>query len=359
MEAAAYDLIVVGAGPAGCACAITAARAGASVLLLEKDRFPRHKVCGEFVSPESLHLLSSLVGEKCFSSSPEIAVSRIFTGKEKVEVPVSPAARSIPRFELDDALLRAARNTGVDTREQCTVTEVRHNGDFQAVTQEGEFRSRTAVNGTGRWSRLTQPAAPANHAKWIGLKGHFREASPSRSVDLYFFPGGYCGVQPVADEAVNACAMVRADAARSLTEVLSLHPALAARSKSWEPLFPPISTSGLIFRAPQTHEDGMLMAGDAAAFIDPFVGDGISLALQSGNLAAECLLDAMQGRTSLDEALQQYEVAYRRRFSPAFRNAALIRRLVGAPHWISSRLIRLAAWRPVGEMVVRATRART
>ncbi len=109
METAQYDLIVVGAGPAGSACAITAARAGAKVLLLEKDRFPRQKVCGEFVSPESLGLLHGLLEDGRFQSCPQIASSRIFLDNKILELPVSPAAQSIPRFDLDPALF--ARRT--------------------------------------------------------------------------------------------------------------------------------------------------------------------------------------------------------------------------------------------------------
>ena len=81
MEAAEYDLIIVGAGPAGSACAITAARSGAKVLLLEKDRFPRHKVCGEFVSPESLRLLEWLLDARRFESKPQINSVRVFFGR--------------------------------------------------------------------------------------------------------------------------------------------------------------------------------------------------------------------------------------------------------------------------------------
>src|SRR5205807_8957173 len=110
VETPGYDLIIAGAGPAGSACAITAARAGARVLLLEKDRFPRHKVCGEFVSPESLRLLEWLLGTNSFQSRPEISRARIFFGKKMTYLPVSPPARSIPRFSLDDELLHAAHN---------------------------------------------------------------------------------------------------------------------------------------------------------------------------------------------------------------------------------------------------------
>src|SRR3954468_22264872 len=82
---------------------------------------------------------------------------------------------------------------------------------------------RAVVNATGRWSKLTQFDV-AGKDKWIGLKAHFTEASPPQTVDLYFFSGGYCGVTPVGPNSVNACAMVRVDAAHTLEDVFSKEP---------------------------------------------------------------------------------------------------------------------------------------
>ena len=380
MEAADYDLIVAGAGPAGSACAITAARGGASVLLLEKDKLPRHKVCGEFVSPESLHLLESLLGEKynSFGEKPQIGAGRVFLGRKTVSLPISPPARSISRFELDQELIQAARRAGVDVKEQTTVRNVQQTSGNTHVnvetvlsgvpkdaprilgwskTSDKPFSARAVVNSTGRWSQLTQPAA-VKGPKWIGLKAHFRESNPSPTVDLYFFDGGYCGVQPVGKDAVNACAMVRSDAAHSLEEVFSRQPELRQRSRGWEPLFPTITTSPLYFRSPQPELNNMLMAGDAAAFIDPFAGDGISLALHSGTVAAECLLPHFEGKYSLQEAAQQYRTAYLKRFAPAFRNAARVRMMVSTPPAIRSLLVSLVGIKPFAKAIVRSTRVK-
>lgn len=361
MEAAAeYDLIVAGAGPAGCACAITAARGGARVLLLEKDKLPRHKVCGEFVSPESLSLLTSLLGRERFASLPEIGAARIFLQGKSATVKVTPPARSIPRFDLDAALLESARSHGTHALEEAEVREVgERSGKFQVVTPSGTFTSKAMVNASGRWSRLTQPeAASSSAAKWIGIKAHFREANPPASVDLYFFRGGYCGVQPVSGEAVNACAMVRSDVARTLPEVFALHPELGRRSRDWEPLFPAVTTSGLVFREVVTEDDGMVLVGDAAGFIDPFAGDGISLALHSGTLAAECLLGFLQRGTTPAEAHARYRAGYVERFAPAFRNAARLRRLLDAPAWVQSGLLRLLGMEPLAGFIMRRTRAK-
>ena len=357
METVQYDLIVVGAGPAGSACAITAARAGAKVLLLEKDRFPRQKVCGEFVSPESLGLLHGFLAEARFRSCPQIVSSRIFLDNKVLTLPVSPAAQSIPRFDLDAALFIAAQNAGVTAYEGVAVKEVQRNGMFHVRTSESTYSARVAVNATGRWSKLTQFDV-AGKDKWIGLKAHFTEPSPPQTVDLYFFPGGYCGVTPVGPDSVNACAMVRADAAHTLEDVFSKEPRLLQRSRVWRPLFSTVTTSPLYFREPETESDGMFLIGDAAGFIDPFAGDGISLALQSGTLAAQSIATFLCGANSLEQAHQQHQAAYRKRFAPAFRNAARLRSALAAPKWVRSAGLAFAAVPGVGKMLVRGTRAR-
>jgi flavin-dependent dehydrogenase len=351
-----YDLIVAGAGPAGSAAAITAARKGARVLMLEKDRFPRHKVCGEFVSSESLLVLDSLLAGRTFETLPQLPFARIFLDGRKLAFPVTPSARSIPRYELDAALMEAARQAGVEVREETPVRQVLPGKLFSVTIENTTLKSKAVINATGRWSQLTRFKAAKNE-KWIGLKAHFTEGSPSQSVDLYFFPGGYCGVQPVGENLVNACAMVKADVASSLQHVFALNPRLWRRSRDWEQQFATISTSALHFRRPETEDRGMLLAGDSAGFIDPFVGDGISLALHSGVLAAESLLPFLSGLSSLSDAHERYRSSYQRRLAPALRNAARLRRLLSAPVWLRSPLMAVAGTRLAGTLLVRSTRA--
>src|SRR5262249_17713404 len=174
----------------------------------------------------------------------------------------------------------------------------------------------------------------------------------------YFFPGGYCGVTPVDANAVNACAMVRADVAQSLDQVFAKEAELWCRSRKWQPLFPAVTTSPLYFRKPATESDGMLLAGDSAAFIDPFAGDGISLALHSGALAAEALVRFLAGKCSRQQALEEYQSVYQKRFAPAFRNAARLRSAFAAPKWLRSTVFAVAGLPGVGRMLVRGTRAR-
>lgn len=359
-----FDLIVVGAGPAGSAAAITAARHGTRVLLLERGAFPRHKVCGEFVSAESLGLLEGFARDSAplaslLAGAERIARARVFLDADVWELPVEPAASSIPRFDLDQALWAVAGRLGVDCRQQVTVNAVGEAGPFCVVTSAGSFRARALINASGRWSNLTSSSRRAKGAKWLGVKAHFREEAPSPSVDLYFFRGGYCGVQPVGPDRVNACAMVRSDAATTLQEVFAQHPRLAERSRSWEPVMEPVATSPLIFRRPTARQGTILLAGDAAGFVDPFVGDGISLALRGGALAANALVPFWSGQVSLEEAARCYERAYRRELAPVFKAASHLRRLVGLPRVLRAPILRLLNSPSTARYLVRKTRARS
>jgi menaquinone-9 beta-reductase len=339
-----FDLIVVGGGPAGASAAITAARPGASVLLCERGRFPRQRVCGEFVSAESLELLTTLLGHNApalIASAPRISAARFFAEGRTIPTAVNPPAASIARFDIDLALWNTAAELGVRTLSQTTVEGIDGSGPFRVSTSAGEFTANSVINATGRWSNLTRPGAQPHDpsgARWLGVKAHYAEPDPPPSVDLYFFEGGYCGVQPVRlasekhdSNRINACAMVRSDVASSLPEVFAQHPALAERSRGWHLLMEPVSTSPLVFREPAPLWNGLFLAGDSAGFVDPFVGDGISLALRSGASAVECLLPFLRGEIARTEAEQRYTAAYQHRLLPVFRNSQRLRRLFKLP----------------------------
>jgi menaquinone-9 beta-reductase len=375
-----FDLVVIGGGPAGTSAAITAARAGARVLLLERGKLPRQRVCGEFVSAESIHLLASLLGPADLPDSAlRIPEARLFFDDRVVSTPVEPSAASIARLDLDIMLWRSAEQAGVDTRMQTTVDAIASTDNFCLSTSAGTFQARAVINSTGRWSNLRASSAidsttKETREKWLGVKAHFSEPDPHVSVDLYFFDGGYCGVQPVtlADresedagaaavpgnraKRINACAMVRSDVARSLPEVFDRNPELSRRAKTWHQMGEAVTTSPLIFREPTPVSGGILMAGDAAGFVDPFVGDGISLALRSGALAAQSLIPFFSAQTSLEQAASQYDKHYRKSLLPVFRNSSKIRRLLSLPQPIRRSVGHLLAAPVVSRLLMHLTR---
>jgi len=246
------------------------------------------------------------------------------------------------------------------TAQDCvTVHEIVRDGNFRIESSAGDFTARAVINAAGRWSNLAPELKAAHLKASVGLKRHYSENNPSPSVDLYFFSGGYCGVQPVGENEVNVSAMVLPSVAKSLEEVFPHSPQLLERSRGWIAMTDSVSTYPLVHRkpAPLDSERNILNVGDAAGFIDPFVGDGISMALHTGEMAAESLHGFLSGDCSLREATSHYEARYTRSLLPAFRNAARLRRLICSPiaRGLALQLFRLPL---VPELALKSTRAR-
>lgn len=346
MAVTAYDIAIVGAGPAGSSAAIIAARTGGRVLLLDRGRFPRHKVCGEFVSTESVQLLDSLLGSRTLSSKvPEIRKAELHFGSRTVATNIAPSALGISRYTLDEELLKAAQGAGVDVREGVTVSSAANN---KVIARDGcEFTARTIINAGGKWSELSQSSSGE---KWLGLKAHFRGEVKSGTVQLFFFDDGYCGIQPVAAETVNVSALIRMGRGKNLAEVFGRCPQLRSLAQEWQPLTETFSTFPVQFQEPHPVANGILQVGDAAGFIDPFVGDGISMALQSGAMAARAVM-------SVDPA-ENYLCEYTDRLLPAFTHAARFRRLIFEDSGLRDAAILAARVPGVLAWMLRATRAR-
>lgn len=147
--------------------------------------------------------------------------------------------------------------------------------------------------------------------------------------------------------------MVRADHAKNFAQIFTLNPALAQRSSAWTSLMDPVTTSPLIFRKPRPVRDGMIAVGDAAGFVDPFIGDGISLALRSGALAAECLGQAQFGV----EALSLYSARYEEKLAPIYRASSTLRTLLKLPETFRRPALKLLKNSPkLQEFIVARTR---
>jgi flavin-dependent dehydrogenase len=356
-----FDLAIVGGGPAGASAAITAARFGARVALLEAGEFPRHKVCGEFVSAESLDILRDLLRDVpqaagVLRAAPAVDEVRLLLDHAFTAAPVLPTGLSIARYDLDHLLWQAAQKNGVCARSSCDVRSVESRSPFALVTSAGTVEASAVIVAAGRWSRFRPKVAVRSGPKWVGFKAHYREETPAHSSDLYFFDHGYCGVQPVAAGVVNACAIVRSDRATSLPGVFALQPALAERSCGWQPITEPVTTAPIIYRPPEPVRGNLIFVGDAAAFIDPFVGDGISIALRTGQLAARQLWPVLKKSASLASAVAGYQKKYEQQFVPLITAASWIRPLLSWPKPAQFAVLELLRVPGVMPYLIRRTR---
>ncbi|HLY60071.1 MAG TPA: FAD-dependent monooxygenase [Terriglobia bacterium] len=356
------DLAIIGGGPAGTAAALEARRHGMKVAIWDRDRFPRDKVCGEFLSAESIPLLDQEI-PALLERASHIRRSEFISPAGRVhEFDLPQAGRGLSRWVLDEAMWQAAETAGARARAGEAIRNLRrldpsahHGANWELKSENGSSTlAGSLLVACGRWWSIDGLPSPARECKadavgpWMGAKAHFSEVAHRRAVEMYYFPGGYCGLAPIEDWQYNACCLihrrlVRESAAGSLEDFalwlrnVAHHPALAARLHGAVQTSMTVSTAPLRPARRRAGNDGTLLAGDAAGFLDPFTGDGISMALHSGRLAAQELAGAW---SRMETSLERSAASYRRRLDGAVRRsywvAKLLRALVSAPAGLQS-----------------------
>jgi flavin-dependent dehydrogenase len=385
-----FDAVVVGAGPAGAAAAALLADRGRRVLLLEKDRFPRPKVCGEFLSSTARASLERLgvLGRVESVAEPIRRGTLHLPGADAVAFELPETALGLSRYLLDDLLAARARELGADLRFGCRVLRVdrddagRFRVRFAAEGAEAEARAPAVVGAWGRWDPLDRALGRvgarglsrgnargflSSGRRYLGWSRDFApDPSLAGTVRLYAFPGGYCGLSRVEAGAVNLAGVVAEDFRRRLPpgwQAVVSHARAANRDLDSDlaTLTPGpvgfLGTGPVYFTAKPPEENGILMVGDAAGVIDPFSGEGQAAALASGLLAAETLELLFRGEASPSEIARLYAAAWRKRFERRFSWSAAMRRLMLHPS-VAGLAARLAGRRVAAFAIEKLTAER-
>jgi len=387
-----FDVAIAGAGPAGSSMAIRLALAGARVLLVEEKRFPRAKLCGEFISPECLAHFKNLgvMAQMRAAGGVSLAETIFYSRRGRsLSVPSEwfqsgSAALGLSRREMDQQLLARARALGVVVLEgshasqliadPATVCGLR----VKAGCLTRDYQALVTVDATGRTRALARhldrPRAKRkkNVRPMVAFKAHFESARLAPDTcEIYFYERGYGGLSSVEGGLSNLCFMVAARdvrrfgsdpelvlrklvhknvrAAYTLGEARAVSPWL---SVSLESFGPRTLTPAL----------GLLTVGDAASFIDPFTGSGMLLALESGALAAETIrqhLSLLRQGSGFATMAGAYRAEYLRRFQRRLRVSGLLRRAAGVPHLDEVAILLLGSSAGLRRKLTRATRHST
>jgi flavin-dependent dehydrogenase len=374
-----HDVVVVGAGPAGSTLAVALAQQGWDVLLIERHDVPRHKVCGEFLSPDAQDTLRQLGLLHHLATLAPVPLShaRLTTPTgTTLRIALPGQAWGLSRYAMDAALAAAARQQGATLWTGTTVTGWQARGNGYDVHLRGNGRSairtaRAVVMACGRHTLAGLPprtAASSRLSGWrrcIGVKAHYTGLRMPPQVELFLFPGGYAGINPIEGERANVCMLIdyqgfiRAgqSVAGVMAAVTKCNGAFARRLHGAQ-LVPETTTAVAPVDTRRRAEPwaGLACLGDTAAMIPPLCGDGMAMALRSATLCAPLADAFMRGQLTLAAWQQAYTSAWHREFRQRLRLGRWLQNLLGQ-RGVRDVLIGLGQRLPtVADYLVQATR---
>ncbi|HEX9979144.1 MAG TPA: FAD-dependent oxidoreductase [Flavobacterium sp.] len=337
------DVIIIGGGLAGLTAGIHLSRHGINVTIIEKNEFPKHKVCGEYVSNEVLPYLNSL-GIDISSLHPanitRTAISTI-SGK-KIEGTLPLGGFGISRYALDFLLFQTAKKYRCDIRQETVSDVVFSNDNFHVKTSEGNaYQSTIAIGAYGKRSHIDlklQRDFASKKSPWLAVKAHYKGNFPDGLVALHNFRGGYCGVSKVENNMINICWLGGykefkkfRDIGEYQKQIITANPHLKVIFENSEMLFnAPLAISQICFDKKNPVENHVLMTGDSAGLIHPLCGNGMAMAIHSAKIISELTLDFFHGkisRSTLEENYaQQWKIHFGKRMVTGRMLAALLQK---------------------------------
>ncbi|HUK40892.1 MAG TPA: geranylgeranyl reductase family protein [Candidatus Acidoferrales bacterium] len=358
------DVAIVGAGPAGSSAAIFLARKGYAVALIDKERFPREKLCGDFINPINWPLFRSLgVEGKILSQQHQKVIGfrmTSFSGEE-AEASLTCAediGLGLRRCDLDHILLKQAAGEGAALFEETKVRSTRKENsgwnleiDHRGIVEHLRARVLIAADGRNSWvaHHLGMVAAGSMQGRSVGFQVRLKSlAQIGSKVEIHLFPGGYAGLVGLGDEtitlgfAIDKAFLRQARPTEGLLDSqLSLNPHLKQIIRRSEVIGTMRSTYPVHFPPRRAYGDGILLVGDAARVSEPVTGEGIYFAMKSGGLAAKALDRGFKAGDVSARQLRIYERECRRVFARRRRINSLVRWLMYRPT-VLSPLIRLS-----------------
>ena len=352
-----YDVAIVGGGLAGIALSIQLKRMSIEVILFEKEEYPFHKVCGEYISLESWDFLNDLGIDLDAMNVPIINKLQVSAINGKLlEQSLPLGGFGISRYKLDSTLVQIARAEGVDILENTKVNNTRFSGDefiiesslqtYRAKLVAGSYGKRSNID--IKWKRRFSFAKKNKLNNYIGVKYHIKTDFPADTIALHNFKNGYCGIVKIEDDTYNVCYLTTADnLKKSNGDIQEMERMILSQNPFLKKLFidstinfpAPLTISQISFDKKSQVENHVLMIGDAAGMITPLCGNGMSMALHGSKIAARIIHEFLQKNISREEMEKQYCLQWKKQFAQRLKMGRRIQRLFGS-RWLTNLLVR-------------------
>jgi flavin-dependent dehydrogenase len=336
------SVIIIGGGLAGLTAAIHLSKSGVPVILIEKNEFPKHKVCGEYISNEVLPYFEYLGVDIASLHPANITKTSISTvnGKQ-ISSKLPLGGFGISRYALDYLLYKTAIANGCQIVHG-KVTDINYAHDhFTIKTEVRDYEAKIALGAFGKRANIDLKLGRkfvAETSPWLAVKAHYSGDFPDEIVALHNFRGGYCGVSKVENGTLNVCYLADFKTFKQFRDIdhyqqhiVSENPYLNAIFKDTKPIFKPLAISQISFGEKLPVEDHILMIGDTAGLIHPLCGNGMAMAIHSAKIASELIVDYFSGKIESRKSLENryvldWNLNFRQRLRTGRWLAELMRR---------------------------------
>ncbi|MEM0543603.1 NAD(P)/FAD-dependent oxidoreductase [Flavobacterium sp. j3] len=339
------EVIIIGGGLAGLTAAIHLRKLDIPVTIIEKNSYPKHKVCGEYISNEVLPYLNWLNISVDELQPTHINKLQFSTSSGKtIHTTLPLGGFGISRYTLDNYLYNKALKNGVTVLQDAVTNIHFDNNTFAIITANGTTIKATWVIGAfGKRSNIDiqlnrdfiQQKSP-----WLAVKAHYEGNFSNDVVGLHNFNGGYCGVSKVEDDKINICYLASFESfkvCKSSSEyqekVLEQNPHLKTIFQNSKQLFEkPLTISQISFEQKQPVEQHILMIGDTAGLIHPLCGNGMAMAIHSAKIVSEVIADFSNGKIKTRAAMEEtYTKQWNKTFSTRLKTGRLLANILLQP----------------------------
>lgn len=324
-----FDVVIIGGGLAGLCNAIHLSKFGKKVLLIEKNDYPKHKVCGEYISNEVLPYLAFLDVNPFDFGAIKIDEFQLSTTNNKlISAKLPLGGFGISRFTLDEVLAKKAIENDAKIL-QDTVVNINFKKDvFYIETKENQqFTSKIVIGAFGKRSLLDVKMERdfiQKKSPYLGVKIHVKGNFPSNLVALHNFKGGYCGVSNVENNTINLCYITNFSSFKEYKNIDDFQENVVFKNRFLKEMFQkstplfdqPLSISQISFETKKPVENHIIMCGDAAGMIHPLCGNGMSMAIQSAQIASKLILNYLNDKNATRCNLEKQ---YFRQWNQAFK----------------------------------------